>query len=207
MPTILAEPVAELRNVARDARGCQRCPLYKMGTQTVFGAGPADARVMLVGEQPGDVEDRRGLPFVGPAGRLLDQAIETAGLNRDRMYVTNAVKHFKHVERGKRRLHQKPNVYEIDRCKWWLDLELEIIAPKLTVALGATAVRSLTGRPGKIEQMRSHIRETSDGRPLLVTVHPSAILRLREDDMRTREMRRFVADLEMIADIVPSARR
>jgi DNA polymerase len=207
MPTVLAEPDAELRNVARDARGCQRCPLYKMGTQTVFGTGPADARVMLVGEQPGDVEDRRGLPFVGPAGRLLDQAIETAGLNRDRMYVTNAVKHFKHVERGKRRLHQKPNVYEIDRCKWWLDLELEIIAPKLTVALGATAVRSLTGRPGKIEQMRSHIRETSDGRPLLVTVHPSAILRLREDDMRTREMRRFVADLEMIGDIVPSARR
>ncbi|MGE8942549.1 UdgX family uracil-DNA binding protein [Leptospira interrogans] len=207
MPTVLAEPDAELRNLARDARGCQRCPLYKMGTQTVFGAGPADARVMLVGEQPGDVEDRRGLPFVGPAGRLLDQAIETAGLKRDRMYVTNAVKHFKHVERGKRRLHQKPNVYEIDRCKWWLDLELEIIAPKLTVALGATAVRSLTGRPGKIEQMRSHIRETSDGRPLLVTVHPSAILRLREDDMRIREMRRFVADLEMIADIVPSARR
>jgi DNA polymerase len=207
MPTILAEPDAELRNVARDARGCQRCPLYKMGTQTVFGTGPSDARVMLVGEQPGDVEDRRGLPFVGPAGRLLDQAIETAGLNRDRMYVTNAVKHFKHVERGKRRLHQKPNVSEIDRCKWWLDLELEIIAPKLTVALGATAVRSLTGRPGKIEQMRSHIRETSDGRPLLVTVHPSAILRLREDDMRMREMRRFVADLEMIADIVPSARR
>jgi DNA polymerase len=207
MSTVLAKPDAELRNVARDARGCQRCPLYKMGTQTVFGTGPSDARVMLVGEQPGDVEDRRGLPFVGPAGRLLDQAIETAGLNRDRMYVTNAVKHFKHVERGKRRLHQKPNVSEIDRCKWWLDLELEIIAPKLTVALGATAVRSLTGRPGKIEQMRSHIRETSDGRPLLVTVHPSAILRLREDDMRMREMRRFVADLEMIADIVPSARR
>ncbi len=207
MSTVLAESDPELRNVAQDARSCQRCPLYKMGTQTVFGAGPADARVMLVGEQPGDVEDRRGLPFVGPAGRLLDQAIETAGLNRDRMYVTNAVKHFKHVERGKRRLHQKPNVYEIDRCKWWLDLELEIIAPKLTVALGATAVRSLTGRPGKIEQMRGHIRETSDGRPLLVTVHPSAILRLREDDMRIREMRRFVADLEMIADIVPSARR
>ena len=207
MPTVLAEPDAELRNAAEDARGCQRCPLYKLGTQTVFGTGPADARVMLVGEQPGDVEDRRGLPFVGPAGRLLDQAIEAAGLNRDRMYVTNAVKHFKHVARGKRRLHQKPNVYEIDRCKWWLDLELEMIAPKLTVALGATAVRSLTGRPGKIEPMRSHIRETSDGRPLLVTVHPSAILRLREDDMRAREMRRFVADLEMIADIVPSARR
>ena len=138
MPTVLAESDAELRNAAEDARGCQRCPLYKLGTQTVFGTGPADARVMLVGEQPGDVEDRRGLPFVGPAGRLLDQAIEAAGLNRDRMYVTNAVKHFKYVARGKRRLHQKPNVYEIDRCKWWLDLELEMIAPKLTVALGVT---------------------------------------------------------------------
>ncbi len=207
MPTDLSEPDVELRDVAQDARDCQRCPLYKLGTQTVFGSGSSGARVVLVGEQPGDVEDRRGLPFVGPAGRLLDQALEAAGLNRDRMYVTNAVKHFKYVERGKRRLHQRPNVYEIDRCKWWLDLELGIISPKLTVALGATAVRSLTGRPGKIEQMRGHVWETSDGRPLLVTVHPSALLRLREDEMRRRGMTRFVADLQMVGDIVPSVRR
>lgn len=207
MSELLASPETKLRDAERAAATCQRCPLYKLGTQTVFGAGPPDARVMLVGEQPGDVEDRQGVPFVGPAGRVLDQALDAAGLRRDRMYVTNAVKHFKHVDRGKRRLHQKPNVYEIDRCKWWLDLELAIISPELTVALGATAARSLMGRPVKIEELRGHVRGGIGGPQLLVTVHPSAILRLRDDGSRKREMARFVADLRLIAALVPSVKQ
>ena len=195
-----------MHDVARDAATCQRCPLYKLGTQTVFGAGPADAPVMLVGEQPGDVEDRKGLPFVGPAGGMLNRALEAAGLRRDRIYVTNAVKHFKHVPTGKRRLHQKPNAYEIDRCKWWLDLELDIIEPELTVAMGATAARSLMGRPVKITEARGRDLQTAAGRPMLVTIHPSALLRLRDSVSRAAEFDRFVADLRNIGTLVPGVR-
>ena len=204
MATLTTNAEAALRAVAQDAAHCQRCPLYKIGTQTVFGAGPADAPVMIVGEQPGDVEDRQGLPFVGPAGRMLDQALESAGLRRDRMYVTNAVKHFKHVVTGKRRLHQKPNAYEIDRCKWWLDLELDIIDPELTVAMGATAARSLMGRPIRINTARGEVMHMPSGRAVLVTIHPSALLRLKDSESRAVEFARFVADLRRVREIVPA---
>lgn len=185
---------------------CRRCPLYKLGTQTVFGAGPPDAPVMLVGEQPGDVEDRQGLPFVGPAGRMLDRALEMAGLRRDRVYVTNAVKHFKHVVTGKRRLHQKPNAYEIDRCNWWLNLELDIIEPELTVAMGTTAARALAGRPIRIQEARGEILRTPAGRRMLVTIHPSALLRVRDSQDRAAGLDRFATDLREAGALVPAVR-
>src|SRR5690606_17834778 len=175
----------------------------------VFGSGPRDAPVMMVGEQPGDVEDREGLPFVGPAGRMLDRALEAAGLRRDRIYVTNAVKHFKHVlSRGKRRIHQKPNAYEIDRCKWWLDLELDIIKPELMVALGGTALRALAGRPITIKSARGEVLRTPDGRNMFVTIHPSSILRLRESESESRaaELARFTDDLRNVGRLVPAVR-
>lgn len=204
--TLTSNAETALREVAKEAAHCRRCPLYKLGTQTVFGAGPADASVMIVGEQPGDVEDRQGLPFVGPAGRMLDHALESAGLRRDCLYVTNAVKHFKHVVTGKRRLHQKPNAYEIDRCKWWLDQELDIIDPELAVAMGATAARSLIGKPIKIGTARGNVLHLPSGRPVLVTIHPSALLRLRDSESRAVEFARFVADLRRVGEIVPSVR-
>lgn len=206
MPAVVTNAEAGLRDAARDAAQCQRCPLYKLGTQTVFGAGPADSPVILVGEQPGDVEDREGLPFVGPAGQMLDRALAAAGLRRDRMYVTNAVKHFKHVQsRGKRRLHQKPNAYEIDRCKWWLDLELDIIEPELTVAMGATAARALAGRPLKVNALRGEYIAIG-GRQMLVTIHPSALLRVRDSESRAAEFARFVDDLRLVGTLVPAVR-
>ena len=206
MATLTTDAEAALHDVAQDAAHCQRCPLYKLGTQTVFGAGPPNAPVMIVGEQPGDVEDRQGLPFVGPAGRMLDRALESAGLRRDRIYVTNAVKHFKHVATGKRRLHQKPNAYEIDRCKWWLDLELDIIEPELTVAMGGTAARSLLGKPIKVNTARGDVMHMPSGRQVLVTIHPSALLRLRDSESRAVELARLVADLRRVGDIVPAVR-
>lgn len=206
MATLTTDAEAALHDVAQDAAHCQRCPLYKLGTQTVFGAGPPNAPVMIVGEQPGDVEDRQGLPFVGPAGRMLDRALESAGLRRDRIYVTNAVKHFKHVATGKRRLHQKPNAYEIDRCKWWLDLELDIIQPELTVAMGGTAARSLLGKPIKVNTARGDVMHMPSGRQVLVTIHPSALLRLRDSESRAVELARLVADLRRVGDIVPAVR-
>ena len=206
MPTIMTNAEAALHDVARDAAQCQRCPLYMLGTQTVFGAGPLDAPVMLIGEQPGDVEERQGLPFVGPAGRMLDRALETAGLRRDRIYVTNAVKHFKHVLTGKRRLHQKPNAYEIDRCKWWLDLELDIIEPELAVAMGTTAARALAGRPIKIAEARGEILSIPAARRMFVTIHPSALLRVRDSQDRAAELDRFVTDLRKVGTLVPAIR-
>src|SRR4029453_12216761 len=185
-----------LTGLAAEAAGCTRCPLYRNATQTVFGQGPANAPVMLVGEQPGDSEDRAGLPFVGPAGRILDRALAEAGIARKRVYVTNAVKHFKNVPRGKRRIHQRPNAYEIERCRWWLDREIGVIKPRLTVALGATAASALTGRAVTIARLRGRpipMREAVDG---LVTVHPSYILRLR-DAAKEEAYRQFVADLRL----------
>jgi len=195
-----------LTGLAAEAAGCTRCPLYRNATQTVFGQGPANAPVMLVGEQPGDSEDRAGLPFVGPAGRILDSALADAGMARGRVYVTNAVKHFKNVPRGKRRIHQRPNAYEIERCRWWLDREIAVIKPRLTVALGATAASALTGRAATISKLRGRpipMREVLDG---LVTVHPSYILRLR-DETKQDAYRQFVADLRLAAELVPEIRK
>jgi uracil-DNA glycosylase len=187
-----------LAEVAADAASCERCPLFKNATQTVFGQGPASASLMLVGEQPGDSEDRAGLPFVGPAGRILDQALEAARIDRSRVYVTNAVKHFKNVPRGKRRIHQRPNSYEVERCRWWLDRELDLVKPRLTVALGATAASALMGKSVTISKVRGQLVTFREGVDGFVTVHPSYILRLR-DESRTQEQARLVADLKQVA--------
>jgi DNA polymerase len=189
---------------AAEAR-CTRCPLYKDATQVVPGEGPAAARLMLVGEQPGDREDLAGRPFVGPAGLLLDRALGEAGIDRSQTFVTNAVKHFKFEPRGKRRLHKRPNAYEIERCKWWNDFERQIVKPKLIVALGATAAQSLTGRTVTISRTRGEVFQTADGTSLGVTIHPSALLRLRESDDREREYVLFVEDLREYADFLKKA--
>src|SRR3954466_2204420 len=159
-----------------DARGCTRCELYKYGTQTVFGEGPLDASIMFVGEQPGDQEDLSGRPFVGPAGALFDKALEAAGIDRASVYVTNAVKHFKFVQRGKRRIHNKPDAGEITACRWWIEHERELIRPPVTVALGATAARSLVGKAVTIGKVRGRPLTLGDGSECWVTVHPSSLL-------------------------------
>ena len=176
---------------------CTRCPLYKPATQVVPGEGPARARLMLVGEVPGNDEDLVGRPFVGPAGRVLDRALADADLDRKQMFITNAVKHFKFEPRGKRRLHKRPNAYEIDRCRWWNDLERAIVKPALVVALGATAAYSLLGRTVTISRMRGEVQSLADETPLLVTVHPSYLLRIEDEDDKAAEYRRFVADLKL----------
>ncbi|MEJ2604243.1 MAG: UdgX family uracil-DNA binding protein [Gammaproteobacteria bacterium] len=176
-------------------QACRRCPIGAEATQAVPGEGPADAQLMLVGEQPGDREDLTGRPFVGPAGRLLDEALAAAGIRRDRVFVTNAVKHFKFRLQGKRRLHQKPDAGEIDHCRWWLGLEIAMIRPRAIVALGATAARSLLGRSVKIGDHRGSAMALEDGTPVWITVHPSYVLRLPASADRERELRHFVADL------------
>lgn len=189
-----------LAGVRDAARNCRACPLWKDATQTVFGEGPTDARLVFVGEQPGDAEDIAGRPFVGPAGRIFDRALAEAGIERTGVYVTNAVKHFKFEQRGKRRLHKRPDAGEIEICKWWITRELEIIEPDLVVALGATAARSLAGRPMPIERSRGELLPFgADGARMLVTVHPSYLLRLREEEDRDREYERFVKDLRIAA--------
>jgi DNA polymerase len=175
-------------------------------TQTVFGEGPRTAPVMLVGEQPGDQEDLQGKPFVGPAGRILDRALADAGVDRKRVYVTNAVKHFKFEQRGKRRLHKKPNVGEIDACRWWLEHEIATLAPELIVAMGATAAGALARRPVTITKLRGEIVEFY-GHSGLVTVHPSYLLRIIDRTDAEREYARFVADLQKVADQVSGVRR
>jgi uracil-DNA glycosylase family protein len=195
-----------LASLVRDAKNCQRCPLYRLATQTVFGEGPLHAPVMLVGEQPGDQEDLQGRPFVGPAGKILDRALADAGVDRSRVYVTNAVKHFKFEPRGKKRLHKKPNAGEIEACKWWLDQELEVVKPALIVALGATAARALAGRTVAIGTSRGQLIELRDGLPSLVTIHPSFLLRMPDPEVKAQEYRRFVQDLRLIAKHVPVAK-
>ncbi len=190
----LPRTLAELR--AAEAR-CTRCPLYKFATQVVPGEGRPHSRLMLVGEQPGDKEDLIGKPFVGPAGRLLDQALEQAGIPRGDAFVTNAVKHFKHEMRGKRRLHKRPNAYEIERCRWWLELERAIVKPAAIVALGATAARSLFDRVVTISKMRGQAHQLADGTVAFVTIHPSYLLRIRDEADKQREYRNFVADLRL----------
>jgi len=181
---------------------CTRCPLYKDATQVVPGEGPSHAKFMLVGEQPGDKEDLAGRPFVGPAGRILDQALEDAGIPRAETFVTNAVKHFKHEMRGKRRLHKRPNAYEIERCKWWNDAERLIVKPEVVVALGATAARSLIGRVVTITSMRGRAIDLRDGSRLVVTIHPSALLRTEDEADKREKYAAFVKDLSAAAKLV-----
>src|SRR5438477_7697988 len=176
---------------------CTRCPLYLPATQVVPGEGPEHAPLMMVGEQPGNDEDLAGHPFVGPAGRMLDRAIAEAGLDRKAIFVTNAVKHFKFEPRGKRRLHKRPNAYEIERCRWWNDLERAIVKPKVVVALGATAARSLLNRTVSIASVRGKILPAGDGMQLAVTIHPSYLLRIIDREDKEQEYGRFVGDLRM----------
>ena len=181
-----------------DARICTRCKLYKCATQTVFGEGLLDAKILFVGEQPGDQEDLAGRPFVGPAGQLFDQALEKAGIDRAETYVTNAVKHFKFVQRGKKRIHDKPGAGEITACRWWQEQERALIKPPVTVALGATAARSLFGKVVTIAKLRGEPHELADGSECWVTVHPSFLLRMPDQVRRREERTRFVEDLKRI---------
>ena len=194
-------PIKSLRHLAEAEGGCTRCPLYRHATQAVPGEGPSHAEFMLVGEQPGDKEDLGGKPFVGPAGRILDQALRDAGIARSETFVTNAVKHFKHEMRGKRRLHKRPDNYEIERCKIWLDFERNLVNPETIVALGVTAARSLTGRTLTIGKVRGKPIAMADGSRLVVTLHPSALLRIEDDEERHAAYRSFVADLKAAASM------
>ena len=187
--------IPKVRDVAK---GCKACDLYKRGTQTVFGEGPSRADVMMVGEQPGDAEDLAGHPFVGPAGKLLDRALEEAGIERSRVYVTNVVKHFKWEARGKRRIHAKPNAGEIGACKPWLDTEIALVRPRIIVCLGATAAQALLGRGFKVTRQRGTFVESPLAPLVTATVHPSSILRAPDDAARRQEMRALVADLKKI---------
>jgi DNA polymerase len=199
MADSLPRTLAGLRKAEAE---CTRCPLYQFATQVVPGEGPDHAPLMMVGEQPGNDEDLAGHPFVGPAGRMLDRAIAEAGLDRKAIFVTNAVKHFKFEQRGKRRLHKRPNAYEIDRCKWWNDIERKLVKPKLVVALGATAARSLTGKPVPINRLRGEVLPLDEVRKLVVTIHPSALLRIRDSDDKKREYSGLVDDLRFCAKIL-----
>ena len=196
------EPGGNLRAsweaLLKDARRCTRCDLYKHATQTVFGEGPLDASIMFIGEQPGDQEDLAGRPFVGPAGALFDAALEKAGIDRSTVYVTNAVKHFKFVLRGKRRIHNKPDAGEIKACHWWIEHERELIRPLVTVALGATAARSLIGKVVTISKVRGEPLTLADGNECWVTAHPSSILRAPDEAARREGKRLFLRDLELI---------
>ncbi|MBV9259868.1 MAG: UdgX family uracil-DNA binding protein, partial [Pseudolabrys sp.] len=173
--------IASLKALAAAEEACTRCPLYRDATQAVPGEGASRARVMLIGEQPGDQEDKQGHPFVGPAGRILNEALDDAGLDRKSLFVTNAVKHFKFEPRGKRRLHKRPNTHEIERCKWWLDFERKIVKPELVVAMGASAIRSVVGRPLTIAKTRGKVVTLEDGTRMIATIHPSYLLRIRND--------------------------
>ena len=181
-----------------EARGCTRCDLYKYATQTVFGEGPLNASIMFVGEQPGDQEDLAGRPFVGPAGALFDDALEKAGIDRSTVYVTNAVKHFKFVAKGKRRIHNKPDSGEISACRWWIEHERALIRPPVTVALGATAARSLIGKTVTIGKVRGAPLTLEDGSECWVTVHPSSLLRMPDREKRHEARALFVRDLKLI---------
>ena len=193
-----SEASAKLDALSRRAASCQACPLWKDATQTVFGEGPPSSDVMFVGEQPGDREDREGRPFVGPAGILLDKALVEAGLDRKRIYVTNAVKHFKFEQRGKRRLHKRPNTSEIKICRRWLFDEIEAVSPRLIVALGATAAHGLTGRATAVQSNRGSVLTVDNGLRVFMTIHPSALLRLQDEEERRAGHQSFVNDLRSI---------
>jgi DNA polymerase len=187
-----------------EARGCRACPLWKTGTQTVFGEGPARAEVVMVGEQPGNDEDLAGRPFVGPAGKLLDRALAAAGVERGRVYVTNAVKHFKWEARGKRRIHQKPNAAEINACRPWLDGELAALRPRVVVCLGATAAQALLGRTFRVTRQRGELIDSPLAEKVMATYHPSAVLRAPDGDARERMFAELVADLAKVAKVLKS---
>jgi uracil-DNA glycosylase family protein len=186
----------KLRVAAAD---CRACDLWRTGTQTVFGEGSEDAEVMMVGEQPGDREDLEGRPFVGPAGKVLDKALEQVGIDRDLVYVTNVVKHFKWRPRGKRRIHQKPNIEEITACRPWLESELELVQPRVLVCLGSTAAQALLGRQFRVTRERGRFVESPLAPRVTATVHPSSILRAGDDDARAQAMADLVADLRVVA--------
>jgi DNA polymerase len=199
----MGDPLPRTLSGLRKAEAqCTRCPLYMPATQVVPGEGPEHAPLMMVGEQPGNDEDLAGHPFVGPAGHMLDRAIAEAGLDRKAIYVTNAVKHFKFEPRGKRRLHKRPNSYEIERCKWWNDIERALVKPDLVVALGATAARSLMGKAVTITKLRGEVLPLEDGGRLVVTIHPSALLRIKDSEDKKREYGGLVNDLRHCAEIL-----
>jgi uracil-DNA glycosylase len=198
----LVPATTDLQLLREAAAGCQACDLWKRGTQTVFGEGGHRARILFVGEQPGNEEDLAGKPFVGPAGRLLDKALEAAGIDRSLAYVTNVVKHFKWEPRGKRRIHAKPNSIEITACRPWLDAEIAAIKPQVIVCLGATAAQALLGRQFRVSTQRGEFVESPLAPHVIATVHPSAILRAPDDDTRHAEMARFIDDLRKIAKVL-----
>ena len=197
--TPLIPPNPSIPKLTEAARGCKACDLWKRGTQTVFGEGARNARVMFVGEQPGDKEDLLGKPFVGPAGKLLDKCLEAAGIDRSEVYVTNAVKHFKWEPRGKRRIHKKPNALEIAACSPWLDAEMALLRPQVIVCLGATAAQALLGRDFKVTEKRGQFVPSQLAPLVMATVHPSSMLRAPDDKTRHREIERFTADLKVVA--------
>ena len=194
-----------LKTLREEAAGCRACPLWKDAPQTVFGEGPQQAPLMIAGEQPGDKEDLAGKPFVGPAGQMLDRALEEAGIDRTKAYVTGAVKHFKFVLRGKFRLHQKPTTSEIRACRPWYERELAAIKPALVVAMGATAAQCVLGKITPINKNRGRLIDLDDGIQALITVHPSYLLRLPDEDAKAREYERFVSDLKIAAALVDRA--
>ena len=198
-----AEPLVpkkpNLENLREAAAGCRACDLWKRGTQIVFGEGSPHARVMMVGEQPGDKEDLQGRPFVGPAGDVLNKALAAAGIDRDEVYVTNIVKHFKWEPRGKRRIHKKPNTVEINACRPWLDAEIRVIQPEVVVLLGATAAQGIVGRNFRLTQHRGEWLQSDIAAYVTATVHPSSILRAVDDESRHEEMRKFIEDLKKVA--------
>ena len=205
-PVVLpSHPDPPLQEAMREAANCRRCHLYERATQMVFGEGPAHASVVFVGEQPGDQEDVIGRPFVGPAGQIMDRAMEEAGIDRRTVYITNAVKHFKFEPRGKRRIHQTPETPEIQACRFWLDVELVRLRPKLVVAMGGTAARALLGRAVTITRERGRPIALPDGQTAFVTVHPSFLLRVPDEDAKAREYRAFVADLRKVVELVGQA--
>ena len=189
-------------SLQKAAKDCRACDLWQRGTQTVFGEGGPNAKVIFVGEQPGDREDLEGKPFVGPAGGLLDKALVEAGIDRTKVYVTNAVKHFKWEPRGKRRIHKKPNAAEIAACRPWLDAEIAVLKPKVVVCLGATAAQALLGRDFRVTQRRGEFVDSTLAPFVMATVHPSSILRAPDDETRHEEMRRFVSDLKKLAGVL-----
>lgn len=198
---------ATLSELQRLARDCKACDLWRLGTQTVFGEGSSHARIMMVGEQPGDQEDRVGRPFVGPAGRVLDLALSKAGIESSEVYVTNVVKHFKWspADRGKLRIHKKPGYSEIHACRPWLDAELEIVQPQILVCLGATAAQSLLGRDFRVSQQRGQLVESTLAPYVIATVHPSSILRAQDEDSRHLQMEAFIRDLKKVAQLLQTS--
>ncbi len=203
-----ADPdLSPLERLRQEASACTRCPLHCHATQTVFGEGPDDAAIMFVGEQPGDTEDLAGKPFIGPAGQIFDEAVEAAGIARSEVYVTNAVKHFKYERRGKRRIHMRPDAGEVAHCRWWVAKEIEIIRPRIVVALGATAYLSLTGESRPIAEVRGMPIPMQDNRMLLVTTHPSAILRMPDEDLKVRSLAAFRLDLQGVKRLAETSTR